>query len=105
MKRDILDELPFIVGGMAFEIGPQMGDPARGEMVGPPSLAQPGRALAGKDIVALGFTGIKGRGRKLEIAREGTTGHIMEIDRAGFAALGAQNGNGAGPGIEYTLIT
>ncbi len=45
MKRDILDELPFIVGGMAFEIGPQMGDPARGEMVGPPSLAQPGRAL------------------------------------------------------------
>jgi len=48
---------PLLVRGWGLETLPQVHDPAGGEVIGLPLLAQPSRALAGKDVGTLRLLG------------------------------------------------
>ena len=95
--------LPFVVGGPCLELRPQMRNPANREVIGL-LLAKPGCALTGEDIRAIGFAGLGVGGWEIEILVQRPPSLIVLVDRAGFAAFGANYGDGAGALVEDTMI-
>ncbi len=104
MKGHIGDELPFFVASLTFELRPEMLNAPFGEVVRTPVLPQPGSALTGKDIHTLRITVIVMWFCWGEVVKEGSPGHIVQIEGAGLAAFGIHQGNTADPLIDGTLI-
>src|SRR5258708_356694 len=104
MKGHVGDELPFFVASLTFELRPEMLNSPFGKVVRTPVLPQPGSALAGEDIHTLRITIIIVWFCWREVVVEGSPGHIMQIECAGLAAFGIDQGNAACPLIDDALI-
>src|SRR5438105_6594444 len=104
MKGHIGNEFPFLVASLTFELRPEMLNASLGKVVGTLLLSQPGSTLTGKDIDTLRITVIVMWFCRREVVKEGSPGHIVQIECAGLSPFAIHQGNTADPLIDGTLI-